>query len=102
MPLNPDTIARPRSSKLRHLAYVCQWMVVRRNLLIALIVGCTLSAANQYDAIAHGHFTFILALKLLVNFLVPFVVSSVSAAVNRTGGSRRPADPVDSSTMRTS
>src|SRR5205807_340312 len=63
--------------------YVFTWPVVRRNLVIACFVGCALTASNQYDVIARVPFTFSLGLKLLFNFLIPFTVSSVSAAVNR-------------------
>lgn len=66
------------------ILYVLSPGVVRRNLLIAAIVGCVLSVANQYDVIARGQFTSSLWLKMFLNFLIPFIVSSISAAVKRT------------------
>lgn len=65
------------------VVYIFSWRVARRSLLIALIVGCVLSVANQYDVLARGPITSRLWIKLFFNFLVPLVVSSTSAAVNR-------------------
>ena len=65
------------------LAYVFSGPVLRRNLTIALIVGCVLSIANQYDLLLRVPLTASLLVKLFFNFLVPFIVSSSSAAVNR-------------------
>jgi hypothetical protein len=58
--------------------------VIRRNLFISLIVGCVLSGANQYDVIARASFTAKLGMKIFFNFLIPFIVSSASAAANRS------------------
>jgi hypothetical protein len=65
------------------LLYTFSRRVVRRSLTIAMIVGCILSIVNQYDVLAHGPYVAKLWIKLFFNFLVPFVVSSTSAAVNR-------------------
>lgn len=65
------------------LSYVLRGPVLRRNLLVALVVGCVLSLANQMDVLLNQPFTTRLGLKLLFNFLVPFIVSSVSSAINR-------------------
>ncbi len=69
---------------LDFLRYCFTGAVVRRNLLIALVVGSVLSIANQYDAIQSGSVDGRLGMKIFFNFLIPFVVSSVSAAVNRS------------------
>ena len=66
------------------IRYALRPKVLKRSLTIALVVGCTLSFLNQMDFIFKGHFTARLALKLAANFLVPFLVSSVSAAINRS------------------
>ncbi len=50
---------------------------------MALIVGCLLSAVNQSDVLLRESFTTRVGLKLLLNFIIPFVVSSVSAVINR-------------------
>jgi hypothetical protein len=65
------------------LRFVFTGRVLGRNLLIALIVCCVLSLANQFDVILNGPFQFRLGLKLLCNFLIPFAVSSISAVINR-------------------
>jgi hypothetical protein len=65
------------------LRYIFSQGVLKRNLLVALIVGCVLSLANQWEVMFRGPFTPRLGVKLLFNFLTPFVVSSVSAAINR-------------------
>lgn len=65
------------------LSYVLRGRVLRRNLVIALVVGCVLSLANQLDVVLTSPFTLKLGMKILFNFLVPFVVASVSSAMNR-------------------
>lgn len=65
------------------LRFVLCWKVLYKNLLIALTVGTILTAANQYDVLARDPMSARLAVKILFNFAVPFVVSSVSAVVNR-------------------
>jgi hypothetical protein len=59
--------------------------VFRRNLLIALVVGILLTLANQSDVIVRGQVHAGLFVKICFNFLIPFVVSSVSAYANRCG-----------------
>ena len=66
-------------------AEVLRGRVLKRNLLIASVVGCVLSLANQLDVLMRGPFTPRLFAKILANFLVPFVVSTVSAAISRRG-----------------
>ncbi len=65
------------------LPYVLRGRVLKRNILIALVVGCLLSLINQSDILISNPFTVLLGTKLLLNFLVPFVVSSLSSATNR-------------------
>lgn len=76
----PSTSYKLNSSPIR---FVFSRNVLRRNLLIALIVGCILSLANQYDVIGRTAVNARLVLKIFFNFLIPFIVSSASAAVNR-------------------
>lgn len=71
------------------LRYVLRKEVVRRCGLIAIVVGCVLTAANHYDALLFGPFTTRLAAKIAINFIVPFVVSATSAAMNRPGAGGR-------------
>jgi len=65
------------------LAYLFCGVVPRRNLIIALVVGVLLSVANQFDVLLVQSWTPRLRVKIFFNFLIPFVVSSASAWVNR-------------------
>lgn len=65
------------------LAYAARPAVLRRSASIALVVGAVLSAANQGEIILRGPWTLGLLAKIGFNGLVPFIVSSVSAAANR-------------------
>jgi hypothetical protein len=65
------------------LAYATCPAVLRRSAMIALFVGALLSAANQGGLILRGPWTMGLFAKIVFNCLVPFIVSSVSAAANR-------------------
>jgi hypothetical protein len=78
MPSPNDKMKAP-SSPVR---YVFSPDVFKRNCLLAIIVGCLLTIANQLDVLLSQPFTLRLGGKILFNFLIPFVVSSVSAAVN--------------------
>lgn len=57
--------------------------VLRTNALIAVLVGVVLSAANQFELIRAGALTGRLLAKLGTNFAVPFIVSTLSAVLNR-------------------
>jgi hypothetical protein len=65
------------------VVYASRPATLRRSALIALIVGVLLSAANQGGIILRGPWTEGLFAKIVFNCLVPFIVSSVSAAANR-------------------
>lgn len=78
----------PRSQARQFVAmswapYAFSKPVLKRNLLIALFVGCALSLSNQYDALFSRQFTSRLAVKVFMNFIIPFAVSTVSAILNR-------------------
>jgi hypothetical protein len=74
-----------RAATAEALRYVFSRGVLRRNLLIALVVGTLLSAANQWDVVLREPMSARLGAKIFFNFVIPFVVSSVSAALNRKG-----------------
>ena len=65
------------------LSYVLSPSVAKRSLAIAAVVGCLLSVTNQTDVFLRDGLTPRLALKILMNFFIPFAVSSVSALLNR-------------------
>lgn len=58
---------------------------LKKSVLIGLIVGILLTVANQYDVISRGPIPATLLVKICFNFVIPFVVSSVSAYANRGG-----------------
>lgn len=51
----------------------------RTCLPIALVVGTVLSLINQADVIVRGGMDAVVLLKILVNFLIPFLTSSTGA-----------------------
>jgi hypothetical protein len=53
--------------------------VLRRCGLIALVVGTLLTGVNQSDALSQWAVDPSLALKILANYVVPFVVSNLGA-----------------------
>jgi hypothetical protein len=60
----------------------------RTCLPIALVVGTVLSVVNQADVIVRGDLDVGVALKIVVNFLIPFLTSSTGALLAcRAGGS---------------
>ncbi len=65
------------------LRFLMKGPVLRRNLLIAVIVGSVLSTVNQMEFIVGGQITSRVLIKIVFNYLVPFTVASVSASLNR-------------------
>lgn len=65
------------------LRFILSGGVLKRNILIALIVGSVLSIANQFDVILRDPMSPRLGMKIFMNYVIPFIVSSVSTAVNR-------------------
>ena len=58
------------------------WPLLRRSLVIALVVGTLLTAINQGNIIAQGHFPLILAWKIPLTYCVPFCVAMTGAILN--------------------
>lgn len=54
---------------------------LRKTARIALVVGSILTLINQADVIAGGDATWLTAVKVPLNFLVPFVVSNLGVIV---------------------
>jgi len=73
----------PGATRPSALQYVFSGSVLRRNALIALVVGSLLTPANQLDVILRAPFHAPLFAKICFNFVIPFAVSSVSAHANR-------------------
>ena len=53
--------------------------ILQRSLLLALIVGTTLTAINQGNVIAGGDFPPSLYWKVPLTYCVPFIVATLSA-----------------------
>ena len=64
--------ATPREA----LRVACLPTTLRRTLVIAVIVGTLLSIVNQADVIIHGDATAVTWIRVSVNYLVPFCVST--------------------------
>lgn len=68
----------PRARAVRAAIAVCRRPAnLRRTMRIAFVVGCVLTAINQADVLVEGHATAITAVKILLNFIVPFIVSNL-------------------------
>jgi hypothetical protein len=79
----PPGKTTPSTKAISVIGYVLRGQVLRRNLVMALIVGSLLTVANQYDLILQNSIHAILLTKICLNFAIPFVVSSASAYANR-------------------
>ena len=56
---------------------------LRATTRIAIVVGVVLTGINEGDAFAAGHFNSVLAAKVPLNFVVPFVVSNLGLLAAR-------------------
>jgi hypothetical protein len=50
---------------------------LRRTGTIAVVVGCVLTLINQGDVLIEGHASARTAVKIVLNYCVPFVVSNL-------------------------
>jgi hypothetical protein len=50
---------------------------LRRTIRIALVVGTILTLINQADVLLEGDATLLTAVKIPLNFVVPFIVSNL-------------------------
>ena len=53
--------------------------VFRRCSVVALVVGTLLSLLNQGDVIVAGRFDGVVTLRVIGNYLIPFIVSNLGA-----------------------
>jgi hypothetical protein len=54
--------------------------ILRRSVVTCLIVGAILTIINQGDRLVGGEFDVVMAWKIGLTFLVPFVVATISGA----------------------
>jgi len=79
-------------------AHLHSWPAVRRCLVIALVVGTVITLINEGDVIFSGGLSGADGAKIPLNYVVPFVVSSLGyvsaglAARARAGGRRDPRE----------
>ena len=59
------------------ISVVLQPVHLRRTVLVALVVGTWLTAFNHGDELVRGKFSWILAGKIGLDYLTPFIVSNV-------------------------
>ena len=57
--------------------------LLQRSTLIALVVGSVLVAINQGDGLVAGRWDMALLWKVPLKYLVPFVVATWGALINR-------------------
>ncbi len=75
-PAIPSTL--PSVMAVRTAMDVCRRPTnLRRTARIAFAVGCVLTAINQADVLIDGRATAITAVKIVLNFVVPFIVSNL-------------------------
>lgn len=61
--------------------------VPRRSLAVAAVVGTILNAINQGDALASGR--SVVCTKVLLTYVVPYLVATYGAVTVRLAGERR-------------
>lgn len=59
------------------IAVCCRRANLRRTVRIALVVGTVLTAINQGDVLVRGQASAATAVKIVFNFLIPFIVSNL-------------------------
>ncbi len=67
----------------RALSVCSEPRTLGRTCRIAAVVGLVLSSVNQGDVIVEGRATSATALKVALNFVVPFVVSNLGVLAGR-------------------
>lgn len=66
------------------LKVCCRWEHLKATGGVALLVGSWLTLVNQADIIAAQGFDVVVLLKVIVNYLTPFIVSNVGLLVRKT------------------
>lgn len=71
------------------LRFCAQRHLLRRTLMVAVVVGILLSVINQGSVVADGEATAATWLRVVANFVIPFLVSNVGAL---SAARSRPSD----------
>lgn len=61
-------------------------MTARAAIQVALVVGTVLSGVNEGGDLLDGHFDWVVALRIVVNYATPFVVASIGYLASGRGG----------------
>ncbi|MBI3042281.1 MAG: hypothetical protein HYY78_05595 [Betaproteobacteria bacterium] len=70
---------------IKHALNVCcRWEHLRATGGVALLVGSWLTLVNQADIIAAQGVDAVILLKVVINYLTPFVVSNIGLLVRKT------------------
>ena len=70
---------RPWSSPSQALRLLLSGATARKCVPVALVVGTVLSLVNLGDIVAQGPVGAVVVLKVLANYLIPFLTSSTGA-----------------------
>jgi hypothetical protein len=68
------------------LEICCARPTLRRTIRIAAVVGLVLTAINEGDGLVRGAFSAATGIKIVFNFLVPFVVSNLGVLAGTRRG----------------
>jgi hypothetical protein len=66
---------------------VLYWLILRRAIQLAAVVGTILFFINQSDVVFNGQVTWLVVAKIVLTYLVPFSVSMYSALAASRGRS---------------
>lgn len=64
----------------------CARTTLRRTIRIAAVVGLVLTGINEGDSLVRGTVSAAIAIKIVFNFLVPFVVSNLGVLAGTRRG----------------
>lgn len=85
--LTPPALSWSAATK----AHLSDSVAMFRCLVIALVVGTILTVINLGVALSDGRMSVGIALALVVNYSMPFIVSSLGAIATRRGRTAREA-----------
>ncbi len=68
-----------RFTLAEYIPYLKQPKVVKRGLYFSLVVGSILVCINQGDHIVQGNWENVSVLKIVLTYMVPYIVSCLSS-----------------------
>jgi hypothetical protein len=85
----PPALSEPVSRRARMAVAIeicCARPTLRRTIRIAAVVGLVLTAINEGDGLVRGAISAATGIKIVFNFLVPFVVSNLGVLAGTRRG----------------